>query len=158
MRSLQCGIGLSDLGPWLAQPEAELTEQALTLAHLELHATFVPEKFGQRRPVPHLRWKAELAGVGPQRYFHLCQLLFIQAAGPARSFALRQSGQPVRFEVLHPVHHGARRVAQKSGDLRTAQPLGHQQNPVQAMIVARGIVAANFILKCHNHVFLVGNG
>lgn len=88
MRSLEFGIGLSDLGPWLAQPKAEMTEQPLTLAHLELHAKFAPEKFGQRRPVPHLCWKAELAGIGPQCHFHLGQLLFIQAAGPARSFAL----------------------------------------------------------------------
>ena len=155
MRVLEFGVGLSDLRARLAQPEAELTEQALTLSHLQLHAEFAPEKLGQRWPIPHLRRKAELRGTGTQRRLHLAQLLIIQAAGSTWSFAFRQTGQALRFEALHPVYDRARRVTQERADLWTGQTLGDQQNSVQSMVVARGIVAANLILQCHDHVFLV---
>ena len=46
MRSLEIGVGLRHLRSRFAQPETELTEQALTLSHLQLHAELAAEEFG----------------------------------------------------------------------------------------------------------------
>ena len=86
MRGLEFRVSLSDLRSWFAQPKAQLTEQPLTLPHLQLHAQFAAKKRRQSRSVPHLRGKAEPAGVGAQRGLHASHCSSFRRLGrPGRS-------------------------------------------------------------------------
>ena len=157
MRRLELRIRLRDLGPGFAQPETELTEQPLALAHFQFHAEFAPQKRGQRRTIPHLRWQTKLSRAGAQSGGDFCQVGLTQAAWPAGTLSFRQASEAVRLETLHPVYHRAWRVAEHLGYAWARHALGHEQNAVQSMVVTRRVVAANFVLQCQDHVFLIGN-
>lgn len=54
MRALQLGIGMSDFRARLAQPEAQATEQTLTLPHAQPDGELTIDKRCQRFAVPQV--------------------------------------------------------------------------------------------------------
>ena len=74
-------------------------------------------------------------------------LLIIQPWGTASPVSLYEARKPFVFKASHPVLHGSRRVTQQLRNLASRHPLGHQQNPVQPMIVPRLLGPPDLILE-----------
>jgi hypothetical protein len=67
---------LGNPGARLAQSKTQLPEEALTLAHLQIHAELAVQKLGQSWTIPHLGRKTALYWTGAQGRFH-CRQLFV---------------------------------------------------------------------------------
>jgi hypothetical protein len=156
---LHFGIGLGQRGSWLPQPEAKLTKHTLALANPDRNANnAIPllnpgtECFS----VPQVPAQTNLPGRVTQDPIHPFPLVFRQASGPPRSFALQQSRQSVSFKTTDPIFHRSWRSAQKMGHLRAGHTLGYQQHSMETMILARFFRTANLILQSENDRMIVG--
>ena len=147
MRALQSGVRTGHLRARLAQPKAELPEQALALAHAQLHPVFLLNPGAQRLAVPEVREHADLSRTLPQHSVHHDKLPIIQSPRSPATFPLLQAGQPAALEPLHPVLDAARSVAEQATDLWAGHTLRHQKKAMQAVIVPRFLRPSYLVLK-----------
>ncbi len=126
MLLLPCRIGAGQNRPGLAQPELQLPEQSLALAHAQLDVIGFLNPGRERLAIPKVDPHPRVAGLLPQHPINLPDVLLLQSAGPPGTIPFRQTGQPSFIEMVHPIFHRPRCVAQKPRYFRTGHALGNQ--------------------------------
>jgi hypothetical protein len=152
------GISMSQSGAWFAQPEAQLTEYPLALANPDGNAVSLLNPGTECFSIPEVPAQTNLPRRIAQNLIHRRPLFFRQASGSPRSLPLRQSCQTVSFKTTDPIFHRPWCIAQKMCHLRAGHTLGYQKHPMETMIVARFLRAANLILQSENDRGRVRNG
>ena len=152
------GISMGQSGAWFAQPEAQLTEHPLALANPDGNAVPLLNPGTECFSIPQVPAQTNLPRRIAQNLIHRCPLFFRQASGSPRSLPLRQSCQTVSFKTTDPIFHRPWCIAQKMCHLRAGHTLGYQKYPMETMIVARFLRAANLILQPENDRGRVRNG
>ena len=137
MRLLTRRIGPCDHRPRLPHPEAKLPEKSLTLAHPQIDPETFPEEGRQRLPVPKVDAQPGVPGPLPQGRVDLRNLPVGEPRRSARPLSFDKPREPLLLESSNPLLHGSWSVSQQAGDLRARHPLGHQENAVEPVIVAR---------------------
>ena len=158
MRLLQNWIGMGNQWARFPQPETQLAKQPLALTHSQPDLVAPRQPSLERFAIPQRSLQPSLARRPSQHCLHLFHLRVTQPFGPPRARPLDQTAQPTLFKPPHPVFHRPGSVAQKPTDPRAGHSLGHQQDPVQAVIVTRFLRTANLILKSQNYRIGISNG
>src|SRR6266851_4677025 len=153
MRPLPFRIGMGNHGARLAQPKAPLPEEALTLPHPQ--ALLDPGT--QRFSIPQRAAQAEVARSLAQRLVHFLQLRLAQTSGTPRALPFAQPRQTPFLKTSDPIFHRSRSIPQQPADLRTGHALGHQQHPMEPVIIARFFRTPNFILQSENDRLGISN-
>jgi len=152
------GISMGQSGAWFAQAEAQLTEHPLALANPDGNAVPLRNPGTECFSIPEVPAQTNLPRRIAQNLIHRRPLFFRQASGSPRSLPLRQSCQTVSFKTTDPIFHRPWCIAQKMCHLRAGHTLGYQKHPMETMIVARFLRAANLILQSENDRGRVRNG
>jgi len=137
----------SQYRPRLTEAELQLPKQSLALAHTQLDSIGLVDPGRQALAIPKLHPHARVAWFGAQHPIDFLHLLFVQSAGAARAFPLRQTSQPFLLEAVNPILDRTRRITQQASNLRACQTLRHQQHTVQPVVVARLLRPLNFLLQ-----------
>ena len=151
MRLLPFRIGLGNLGARLAQPKAQLPEQALALPHPQVNLIPLGNPGRQGLAVPQSSAQPHIARHTAKGAIDLPELLLIQASGPAGSFPFLQSCQALGLKTPYPILHRPRSIPQQPRHFRTCHTLGHQKHSVKPMVISRFFRATDFILQPENH-------
>ena len=151
MRLLQFGIGMGNQWTGFAQSEASLPEQALALADLQTNLEALLKPSAQGLPIPQRARQTEVARGPAQGPVDLQELRFAQTSRASRTLALGQSRETLGFKTPHPILDGARSVTQQVPHFRTGRSLGHQQDTMETVIIARFFRTANLVLQSENH-------
>lgn len=141
----------------LAQPEAQLSEDALALPHCQGNAIALAQVFGEHFAVPEMASAATFPRVASQVAPQRRPLFRIQRCRPARTIASAHPLKPAGFEPLDPALHRAPIFAKQLGDLLAALAVLNQQQTIQPMVAARLIGARNLLLDGDSHHFRIGN-
>ena len=158
MRLLPCWIRLGNPGTRLAQPKAQLPEQALTLPHSQVNLVSLRNPSRQSLAVPQISAQSQIAGHTAKGAIDLSELLLVQAPGPARSLPLLQSGQALGLKTPDPILDRSWSIPQQPRHFRTSHALGHQKHSMKPMVISRFFRATNLILQSENHRRRVSNG
>src|SRR5664280_1845242 len=102
MRLLPFRIGLGNLGARLAQPKAQLPEQALALPHPQVNLIPLGNPGRQGLAVPQSSAQPHIARHTSKGAIDLPELLLIQASGPAGSFPFLQSCHALGLKTPYP--------------------------------------------------------
>ena len=148
-------IGFGDLRAWLAQAEAQLSEQSLALTNPQFDGVLALQERREGWPIPEVRRQAEIQWTLAERRLDRLKLLGAESSRPTDSLPVEQAGESARLEALHPVYDGAWTIAEMGRDLGSGHALGNKQHSVQAMVVTRRFVAANLVLQRQYHRFPV---
>ncbi len=123
---------------------------------MEIHPELLLKVSGEGLTVPLAGLAQTGLGRGVSEHvLNSRHLRVIQASRSSLTRAFGQSGEPLGFEPLHPVLHGARGVAQNSSRMWAGHALGDQQYAMQAVVVARLLRSAYLVLKGQDHVVTV---
>lgn len=133
--------------PRLAEPELELPEQPLALAHSQLDSVGLVDPCRQCLAIPQIHPHSRIARLGPQNPIDLLHLLFVQPTGTTGPFSFRQASQALLVKTMNPILDRTRRVAQQAGHLRARQALRYQEDTVQPVVVPRLLRPLNFLLQ-----------
>lgn len=147
MRLVKLRIGLCNQRSGFPQAEAQLPEQALTLAHPQANTVLALNPSAERLPIPEVSTQSNLSRSLAKNAVDLLHPDFAQASGTARPRSFEKSRQTLRFKAAYPVLNGTGRIPQEPGDLGTTHPLGHEEHSMQAVVVTRFFRSANFILQ-----------
>ena len=150
MRLLARRICLGQNRPGLAEPEIELPEQPLALAHSQLDSIGFFDPRRQRLAIPQVGSHSRITRLPPQYTINPFHLRLVQPTRTSATLSLRQAGQPCLLVTMYPVLYRTRRIAQQSSDLWAGHALRNQQNAVPAMIVARLFRTLDLLLQT-NH-------
>lgn len=151
MRLLPFPIRMGDQRAGLAQSKAPLPEQTLALTHPQVDLEALLDPGAQRFPIPQRARQPQVARGLAQGPVHLPQLRIAQTRGAPRALPFGQPGQTLGFKPSNPVLHRARGVSEQAADLWTGRSLGHQQHPVEPVIIPRFFRTANLVLQSQNH-------
>ncbi len=157
MRLLPFRVGVGNQGARFAQPKAPLPEQALTLAHPQVDLEALLNPGTQRFPIPQRARQAQVARGLAQCLVQFLQLGLAQPSGTPGALSFAQPRQTSFLKTSDPIFHRAGGITQQPADLWTRDPLGHQQHPMQAVIIARCFRTANLVLQSQNHRFRISN-
>jgi hypothetical protein len=157
MRLLPFWIGMGNHGARLAQPKAPLPEQALALTHPQAHLEALLDPGTQRFPIPQRAAQAEVTRSLAQRLVHFLQLRLAQTSGAPRALPLAQSCQTPFLKTSNPIFHRSRSIPQQPTNLRTGHALGHEQHPMEPVIIARLFRTPNFVLQSENDRLGISN-
>jgi len=157
MRLLPLQIRMGNQRAGLAQPKAPLPEQTLALTHLQVDLEALLDPGAQRFPIPQRAGQAQVARSLAQGPVHLLQLCITQTPGTPQALPLGQSGQTLGLKAPDPVLHRARGVSQQAADFWTGRSLGHQQHPMEPVIISRFFRTANLVLQSQNHSLGISN-
>ena len=157
MRLLPFQIRMGNQRAGLAQPKAPLPEQTLALTHPQVDLEALLDPGAQRFPVPQCAGQAQVARSLAQSSVHLPQLGLAQTPRTPRAWPLGQPGQTLCFKPPDPVLHRARGVPEQAADFWTGCALGHQQHPMEPVIVARFFRTANLVLQSQDHSLGIGD-
>src|SRR5574337_1193026 len=158
LRRMSFGIALGNPRARFAETEAELTKQTLALTHPQVDSVLLLDPGTQRLAIPDIAVQPDLPRRAAKNRVYPPQLLGAQPTRPTRSLAFHQARQPAILKALHPTLDGPDSVAQQARAFRTCHALCHQQDPMQAVVVARFLRSSNFILQSQNDVRRIGNG
>jgi hypothetical protein len=147
MLGLTLGIGMCNQWSRLAQAKTQLPEQPLTLPYAQGNPILLVHPSSQGLPVPDLPCQAEVFRTPPQSGSDLLELLVVEPSWPPRPLSIDQTSQALLFETMDPILDGPRRIAQQTTHFTAAYTLGHQQYPVQTVVVSRLLRTANLILQ-----------
>jgi hypothetical protein len=111
----------------------------------------------QQLPIPEVLGVAELAGRPPQISIHLRQLRQREPRRAARPLSFLQPGKASPLKSVHPTLHGRGILSQPLGDLVAVHALADEQQPMQAMVIARLVGTENLLLQRNQHDANIGN-
>ena len=157
MRLLPFQVGMGNQGAGLTQSKAPLPEQTLALTHLQVDLEALLYPGAQGFPIPQRTGQAHVARSLTQNSIHLQQLGLAQTPGTPRAWPLGQPGQTLGLKAPDPVLYRARGVPQQATHFWTGCPLGHQQNPMEPVVVSRFFRTANLVLQSQDHSLGIGN-
>jgi hypothetical protein len=157
MRLLSFRIGMGNQGAGFAQPKAPLPKQALTLTHPQADWEALLDPGTQRFPIPQRAAQAQVARGLAEHSVHLRQLCLVQTPGTPRALPFGQPGQTSFLKPSNPIFHRPRSISQQPTDLRTGHALGHQQHPVESVIIAGFFRTANLVLQPQNDCLGISN-
>jgi len=152
------GVGAGNKRTRLAQAEAKLSKQPLTLSHAQINLPLLSNKSSQGFAIPEVRRKAEIFRRLPQRRGNLRQMFLGQSLRSSRAVPFDQSGKAFLIIAPHPICHGTMGVSKKSGNLTAAHALSHKQDTVQSMIIPRFLRPTNLLLQARDCHRRIGNG
>ena len=135
----------------------QLSEPPLALTNTQADAVALLNPSAEGLPVPQGSGQTDLARRAAERRLNLLPLLFADAPRPSGAIPFHQPCQTTFLEPAHPIFHRARSVAQQSRYLWTGHSLGHEQHPMQSMVITRFFRATNLILKSQHNGFRIGN-
>lgn len=144
------GVGLGDDGARFAEPEAPVPEEPLALAHAEREVEAALDVGGQRLAVPDGAGEARVGGGLPEHPLEMGPLGRREPRGPAGTVVLAEALEAVVLEAVHPVLHGAGRIAEDGGDLGARDTMGDHQQTVEPMVIARLGGAPDFVLEAED--------
>ena len=147
MRPLPLRVGLSNHGARLAQSEAKLPKQILTLAYSKVNPKALFDPGAECLAVPEIAAQAKILRSPAQSSIHCLQLFFTQAPGASRPFPFQQARQAILLESMNPILNGPGRIAEQLGDLQATHSLSDQQQSVQTMVIARLRRTTDLILE-----------
>jgi hypothetical protein len=145
------------LGSGLAKAKAHLPEQALALAHTQANLIMLAQMLAKQWTVPQGGLKTKFPWRFAQIRLQPAPLPGIEQARAPRSFSLAQTVQPALFKAPYPALHRSGIFAKQSGHFSARLPSGHQQHPMQAMVVAGFLAATDFLLDGQLHHFRILN-
>ena len=157
MRLLLLQIGMGNQRARFAQPEAPLPEQTLALPHPQVDVKTLRDPGAQGFPIPQRAGQAPVARGLAQRPVHFRQLRFAQTPGTPLAWPLGQSGQAFGLKASDPILHRARGISEQAAHFSTSRSLGHQQNSMETVIIARFFRTANLVLQSQNHISGISN-
>jgi hypothetical protein len=151
MRLLPFPIRMGNQRAGLAQPKAPLPEQTLALTHPQVDLKALLDPGAQGFPLPQRAPQAQVARSLAQNSVHLPQWCLAQTPGAPRALPFGQPGQTLGLKAPDPVLHRARGVPEQAADFGTGRSLGHQQHPMEPVIIPRFFRTANLVLQSQNH-------
>ena len=151
-------IGLRNQRSRFPQPEAQLPEQALALAHAQANTVPLLNPGAERLSIPEVSTQAGLARRLAKNAVDFLHLDFAQSSGAARPCSFQQSRQTLRFKTVHPILDGTGRVPQEPSHLWTSHPLGHEKHSMEAVVITRFFRPANLILQAKCNRYRVSDG
>src|SRR3954453_11093090 len=119
-----------------AQAKTQLPEQPLTLPYAQGNPVLLAHPSSQGLPVPDLSCQAEVFRTPPQSASDLLELLVVEPPRPSRPLSIDQTCQALLFETMDPILDGPRRIAQQTTHFTAPYTPGHQQHPVQTVVVS----------------------
>lgn len=151
MRLLPLRIGVGNQRAGFAQSKAPLPEQALALPDPQMDLEALLDPGAQGFSIPQRAAQPQVARGLAQGPVNLPELRFAQASRASRTLAFGQPRETLGFKMAHPVLDRAGSVAQQAPDFRARRPLGHQEDPMETVIVAGFLRTANLVLQAQNH-------
>ena len=136
----------------LSQPEPELSEEALALAHPQIDLELAFEVGGESLAIPEGPRESNIFGSLSYDGRDGAHLGLREAARAARALALGESGESLLLEPSDPVLDGTRGIPEHSTDVGGGHALRHQKESVEAMVVPRLVGASDLILEGEDHV------
>jgi hypothetical protein len=146
MRPLPLRIGVGNQRAGFAQSKTSLPEQALALADLEA----LIEPSAQGFPILQRAGQTEVARGLVQDPVDLPELRFAQTPRASPTLARGQPRETLGFKTPHPILDAARSVTQPAPHFRTSRSLGHQEDTMETVIIARFFRTANLVLQSQN--------
>src|SRR5271157_1551943 len=98
-------VGAGNKRTRLAQAEAKLSKQPLTLSHTQVNLPLLANKSRKGFAVPKVRREAENFGRLSQRLRNVRQMLLSQSLRSSRSVSFDQSGEAFLIIAPHPIGH-----------------------------------------------------
>ena len=157
MTPLEFRISVREHRSRFPQPEAECSEEPLTLPHAQSHAPLLRNPMGQSLPVPRVRHDPVHSRGIPQNPCGGVELLAREARRPSLPGRLRQSAQSFRVETPDPVLDGPGGVSQIPRRLPRTEPLRDHQHGMQPVVVAGVLGSADLVLQNQGHHFGIFN-
>ncbi len=157
MRLLPFPIRMGNQRAGLTQPKAPLPKQTLALTHPQVYLKVLLDPGAQRFPIPQRAGQAEVARSLAQDSVHLPQLCLTQTPRTPRALSFGQPGQTLGLKAPYPVLHRARSIPKQATDFWAGCALGHQQHPMEPVIVSRFFRTANLVLQSQNHSLGIGD-
>ena len=140
-----------------AEAEVQVMKNPLALSSAQANAVGPMQMMSEQFSIPEVLGIAELAGGPPQVTVSLRQLRLRQSRRTPRPVSLFQSCKTAPLKSVHPTLHRRGILPQPLCRLVTIHALADEQQPVQAMLVARFLRAQNLLLQCHTHDVDIGN-
>ena len=157
MRLLPLRISVGNQRAGFAQPEAPFPEQALALPDPQTDLEALLDPGAQGFSIPQRAAQPQIARGLAQGSIDLPELRFAETSRASRTPAFGQPRETLGFKTLHPILDGARSVAQQAPDFRAGRSLGHQEDPMETVIIARFLRTANLILQAQDHRSSIGD-
>jgi hypothetical protein len=151
MRLLPLRIGVGDQRAGFAQSKAPLPEQPLALPDPQMDLETLLDPSAQGFAIPQCATQPQVARRLAQGPIDLPELRFAQSSWASRTLPFGQPCQTVGFKTPNPILDGARSVAQQTSDFRAPRSLGHQEDPMETVIIARFLRTANLVLQAQYH-------
>jgi len=139
-------VRLGDYWSGLAESEAGLAEQSLTLAYAKLDVIFLRDPGGQRLAIPQVNRHARICRPTAQNAIHFPQLGRAQPRRTPRTLAFGQSRQAPVLKPTYPIFNRPRCVPKEMPYLRTCQSLCYQQHAMQPVVISRFLRTLNLLL------------
>jgi len=149
---------MGDHGTRLAQAKAQLSEQALALAHAQADPVALLEVGRQQLAIPEVAAQTILAGRQAQGRAHVIELRWVQPPRAPGAFSFAQSCQSLGFEAAHPVFHRAPRIPQQGGHFGASQSLGYQQHAMETVVVTSFLGTPDLVLQTEGGRGSIGDG
>lgn len=156
MRRLPCWIRLGNLRTWQPIAKIELPEESLALPFPKLNAVVFFQARRELGAVPEIALQALGLGFVTQPFAHIEQVFIFEFGLAATAGSIAQGSQALLLKAVDPVLNRARCITQKMGRLSAAHALSDKQHAVESVIIARQLVATNFVLKNQHHRLRIG--
>jgi hypothetical protein len=151
MRLLPLRIGVGNQRAGFAQSKAPLPEQALALPDPQMDLEALLDPGAQGFAIPQRAAQPQVARRLAQGPVDLPELRFAQSSWASRTPAFGQPRETLGFKTPYPILDGTRSVAQQAPDFRARRSLGHQEDPMETVIIARFLRTANLVLQAQDH-------
>lgn len=148
---------MGNQGARFPQPEAHLAEQPLTLPNSQMDPVKLFQMVRQQLAVPEVLPIAKLRRLASEVSIDSFPLNFCEPPWAAAPFALLQACKAALLEPLGPAFNSSRILAQKIGNVVTAQSLGKQQDSVQPVIITGLLGSENLLLHGNLHDLNIRN-
>jgi len=157
MLGLTLRVGMGNQRARLAQAKAQLSEQSLALPYPQGNSVLLGHPSRQSLSVPDLPRQAKFLRTPPQNAGDLLKLLDTEPLRPARPLSIHQARQAFVLEAMDPRLDSPWSIAKQIGGFTATHTLGHQQHPVQAVVVPRPLGTANLILQREDQSLSIRN-
>lgn len=147
MLRLLLGIGFGDQGA--AQPIAGIhqPEETLALTNTQIDIVMFLQTRREALSVPEIGIHAKSNRLLSHPSAHFLQLLGREPGWSPGVVSLRQTGQPVEFEMLYPIGERARGVSKESGGPLATHSRSNKQHAVKSVIVSGILMTIDFLLE-----------
>jgi hypothetical protein len=157
MLGLTLRVGMGNQRARLAQAKAQLSEQPLALPYPQGNSVLLDHPSRQGLSVPDLSRQAKFLRTPPESASDLLKLLGTESPWSPRPLSIHQTRQAFGLEAMDPRLDGPWGIAKQMARFTATHTLGHQQHPVQAVVVSCPLGTANLILQSEDQSLSIRN-